>query len=189
MIPGLVRYLEDLSLHLRLNPLRERQVIREMYTHLEDRVRNLQDDGCTREQAVTEATSKFGKPVAIAHELSHVHSERPWGNALLAAAPYAGVFLLFASHGWRSLPWLCTFLTVSVVMTLIGWWRGDSRGDGLKLSGSWGSASDSFVGRHAAKRRLALFPCRALADYIPCPGSHPGGSEPRSSGRCATGCP
>lgn len=124
MVPELVRYLEDLSLHLRLNPLRERQVIREMYTHLEDRVRDLEEAGRSRDLAVAEATSKFGTPVAVAQELSHVHSDRSWGNALLAAAPYAGIFLLFALHAWQSLPWVCVFLSVSVVMTLIGWWRG-----------------------------------------------------------------
>ncbi len=124
MVPEIVRYLEDLSLHLRLNPLRERQVIREVYTHLEDRVRDLEDGGRTREQAVAEATSKFGKPVAVAQEISHVHSDRSWRNAILAAAPYIGVFFLFALHAWQSLPWLCVFLSVSVVMTLVGWWRG-----------------------------------------------------------------
>ena len=124
MVPELVRYLEDLSLHLRLNPLRERQVIREMYTHLEDRVRDLEERGQSRQEAVAEATNKFGKPVAVAQELSHVHSDRSWGNAALAAAPYVGVFFLFALHAWQSLPWLCVFLSVSVGTTLAGWWRG-----------------------------------------------------------------
>ncbi len=124
MVPGLARYLEELSIHLRLNPVRERQVIRELYTHLEDRVVDLEAEGLSRVEAVHAATKGFGRPRVVAEELVEAHNTGTWADAVLAAAPYFGVFLLFGMHLWQSLVWLGVFMTVSVVMTLIGWWRG-----------------------------------------------------------------
>ena len=124
MVPDLVRYLEDLSVHLRLNPLKERQVIREMYTHLEDRVTELEGDGLTQQEAVRVATKGFGPPKVVAEELYGAHGVGTWIDALLAASPYFGVFLLFGLHLWTSLLWLGVFMTASVAMTLIGWWKG-----------------------------------------------------------------
>ena len=95
MVPDLVRYLEELSVHLRLNPLKERQVIREMYTHLEDRVTELEGDGLTQREAVRVATKGFGPPKVVAEELFGAHGVGTWTDALLAASPYFGVFLLF----------------------------------------------------------------------------------------------
>ena len=124
MVPELVRYLEDLSIHLRLSPLRERQLIREVYTHLEDRVQDLTAEGVPMDDAVERATQGFGRPEAVAREMHQVHSIGTWAEALLAASPYAGVFLLFGLHLWQSLAWLAVFMGVSVGVTLIGWWRG-----------------------------------------------------------------
>ena len=51
MLPArLVNYLEELSAHLRLDPLRERQLLREMHTHLEDRVADLRTQGRSLEE-------------------------------------------------------------------------------------------------------------------------------------------
>ena len=123
LIPGLARYLEDLSVHLRLDPLRERQVIREMYTHLADRVAELETEGLPRHKAVEEAIASFGKPRAVAHAMQGVHAAATWLDAALAAAPYLFVSLIFALHLWDSLPWLMTFMVAAVGVTLIGWWR------------------------------------------------------------------
>ena len=124
MVPGLVKYLEVISANLRLNPVRQRQIIREMYTHLEERVGDLEAGGLSRDQAVRQATTGFGQPTTVAREIDEVHRERSWLSASLAAAPYVGVSLLFALELWTSLAWLAVFLSVSVAMTLLGWWRG-----------------------------------------------------------------
>ncbi len=124
MIPGLVRYLEQISIHLRLNPLREKQVLRELYTHLEDRVQEFEDGGRPRAEAVEEATRTFGSPLLVAHEMYRVHSIGTWLDAALASLPYLAVSFLFALHLWTSLAWLAVFMAVSVIFTLIGWWKG-----------------------------------------------------------------
>ncbi len=124
MVPGLVKYLEVISANLRLHPVRQRQIIREMYTHLEERVDDLEARGLTHDQAVDQATAGFGQPRAVARELYEVHSDRNWLSASLAAAPYVGVSLLFALGLSTSLTWLAVFLSASVGMTLLGWWRG-----------------------------------------------------------------
>ena len=124
MVPGLAKYLEDLSRHLRLDPLRERQIIREIYTHLEERVQDLEGRGRPREEAVEEATRGFGRPKALAEEIEQVHNSGRWADAALAAMPYLAVSFLFAFNLWQSFAWLTVFLAVSVGMTLLGWWRG-----------------------------------------------------------------
>ena len=124
MVPELVKYFEDLSVHLRLSPVKERELIREMHTHLEDRIQDLQEQGRSRAEAVEEATRGFGRPETVAKEVYEVHAVGTWGAALLAATPYAAVFLLFSAQLWQSLIWLSVFMTVSVVVTLVGWWHG-----------------------------------------------------------------
>lgn len=124
MIPGLVRYLEQISIHLRLNPLREKQVLRELYTHLEDRVQEFEAGGRPRAEAVEEATRAFGSPLRVAHEMYRVHSIGTWLDAALASVPYLAVSLLFALHLWTSLAWLAVFMAISVIFALTGWWRG-----------------------------------------------------------------
>ena len=124
MIPGLVRYLEEISVHLRLNPLREKQLLRELYTHLEDRVEEFEEEGRPHETAVTEATRTFGSPRLVAHEMYQVHGLGTWVSAAIASVPYIAVAFLFALHLWTSLAWLAAFMTVSVLVTLLGWWKG-----------------------------------------------------------------
>ncbi|MCH7552605.1 MAG: hypothetical protein IIC82_01210, partial [Chloroflexi bacterium] len=88
MVPELVKYFEDLSVHLRLSPVKERELIREMHTHLEDRIQDLQEQGRSRAEAVEEATRGFGRPETVAKEVYEVHAVGTWGEALLAATPY-----------------------------------------------------------------------------------------------------
>ena len=124
MIPGLVRYLEEISVHLRLNPLREKQVLRELYTHLEERVEEFEEEGRPHDTAVREATRTFGSPRLVAQEMYHVHGLGTWVSAAIASVPYIAVAFLFALHLWTSLAWLAAFMTVSVLVTLLGWWKG-----------------------------------------------------------------
>lgn len=179
MVPGLVRYLEDLSLHLRLDSRREGRIIREMYSHLEDRVLDLEREGLSREQAVQEATRGFGKPQAVAQEMYRVHSTGSWADALLAATPHVGVFLLFALQLWQSFAWLAAFLTASVAVTLIGWWRGKPQwmypwaGYSLALPLVSGMIAAVAVGRggwgmlHGQALALPLWMYAGLLAYIP----------------------
>ena len=124
MVPGLVKYLDDLGLHLRLDPIRERQILRELYGHLEDRVEEMESRGLPPEEAVSEATRGFGRTQTVAGQINEAHSTGTWADAFLAAIPYAAVALLFALQLWQSFAWLVAFLTISVGVTLIGWWRG-----------------------------------------------------------------
>lgn len=124
MNPRLVQYLAELASHLRLNPARERQVLREVYTHLEERVRDLEAQGHSSAEAIRRATESFGKPQSFARAIYEVYNTGTWKDAILAATPYVLVAFLFGLHLWQSSGWLIVFLTTSVAVTLISSLRG-----------------------------------------------------------------
>lgn len=124
MTPELTGYLEEVRRHLHLDPDTERRVIREMYTHLEEKVSELRSDGVAEKQATRAAIESFGRPRAIARLMYEAHSQGSWQETALAALPHLLLALIFAIGLWSE-PFLAALILISVpCVTLYGWWHG-----------------------------------------------------------------
>jgi len=117
-------YLEAIRYRLRLDPLSEREIVRELCTHIEDRVQELREAGLSQDEAIQLATEHFGHPEAIAGEMYRVHSKGTWTVALLAAMPHLFVALFFAFHLWHNLGWLVAGMISMLAISAYGWQHG-----------------------------------------------------------------
>ncbi|MDY6834273.1 MAG: permease prefix domain 1-containing protein [Chloroflexota bacterium] len=114
-------YLDGIRSNLRLDPRSEEEIVREMYTHLEERVGELKDQGLSEEEAVRIATRDFGLLRSLAREVNEVHSIGRWSEAFLGAFPHLVIAILFALGLWQNL--FCLILgvaTIGIVVTY-GW--------------------------------------------------------------------
>ncbi len=179
MATELGRYLEDMRRHLRVDPARQDQVVRELYTHLEDRVRDLESQGLPHEEAVLRATRGLGQPGQLASRMYRVHGRGTWHDAMVSATPHLAVSLIFAAHLWQSVGWIGIFLGASVAMTLFGWWRGKPHwmypwaGYSLALPLISGIIAAVAVGQggwglsHGQPLEMPLWVFAGLLSYIP----------------------
>ncbi|MBM4443827.1 MAG: hypothetical protein FJ020_00815 [Chloroflexi bacterium] len=108
--------------HLKLAPSAEREILCELYTHLDDRVEELEASGLSEEEAVAAAAREFGSLTAVVGDLNEVHSGNTWPQTLLAALPHIFFSLLFALQQWSSVGWL-TVIVLSVVGVVVHGWR------------------------------------------------------------------
>ena len=126
-------YLHNLARQLRLEPTREREIVQELETHLEDETADLEAQGMAHDEALKLAIRKMGNPKAVARKLYEVHSPAVWRDILLATVPHFLLAALFALHLWSHY-FLMSLLVVGI--TLITWrnWR---RGNPSKWSYTW----------------------------------------------------
>lgn len=124
MAPPESKYLESLKKHLRLDPLLESTIIKEIHAHLEDRSRELRQSGLPEEEATTTATKIFGPPQLIAQQIYEVYSQGTWRQSLCAALPHLLVALLFALHFWKDIFWLAAVIVLVSSVTIYGWYNG-----------------------------------------------------------------
>jgi len=120
--PGI--YLQAVRRHLRLPPDAELHILRELRSHLQERIQELQASGRSHEEAVLASVRAMGQPRQVAKELYEAHSQGSWFDAAIAAGPHLAVALLFAFHGWQSYFWLALTLGGIVLLTLFGWSKG-----------------------------------------------------------------
>jgi hypothetical protein len=124
MLPTeLKRYLDDIRTKLRLAPSSEKEIIGELYTHFEERVEELQEEGLSEEEAVKVVTQRFGPAKAIAGEMNQVHTKGNWAQAIVAALPHLLFALLFALHQWHNIAWLCGIFVSILCVVVYGWRR------------------------------------------------------------------
>ena len=124
MQPEVKNYLDEVSLHLRLDPAIERRIVRELYTDFQDRVAELQASGLSESDATRAASGSLGRPRVIAQRMYEAHSKGSWTEVALASLPHLIIALLFVSHLWRN-PFLApAALALIVGVTLYGWWHG-----------------------------------------------------------------
>ncbi len=117
-------YLDSVISQLRLDPSSQKEIGRELYAHLEDRVEELKKAGLTEEEAAKVALQSFGSDKAIAQQMYQVHSRGNWRQALLAAIPHFLFALLFILHFWQNIGWLAIILTFITGVAAYGWWHG-----------------------------------------------------------------
>ena len=124
MAGQLPTYLESLRSRLRLDPSREREIVQELSTHLEERTQELSQGGVEPEEALRLALASLGPPQLLARQFYETHSQGSWRWAFLAALPHILLALFFALHLWRNLGWLSLLSVAILAMTLFGWRRG-----------------------------------------------------------------
>ena len=94
-------YLDEVRTHLHLDPHTESRVISELYSHLQEKVSDLQERGASELEATREALASFGGARAIARLTYEAYSRGSWMEALISCQPHMIVAALFATHIWR----------------------------------------------------------------------------------------
>lgn len=118
------RYFEQLRSHLHLGERIEADVLRELQTHVEDRVDDLVRRGVPEARALEIAIRGLGRPRTLAHLMRQAHLVTPWNEALLGAAPLALLAPVIGLELWRHGAVIAPVAVVIVVVTLYGLWLG-----------------------------------------------------------------
>lgn len=121
MSTELRHYFDNIRSNLKLDPSSEKEVLHELYTHFEERIKELKEAGLSEEAAAKAAAEHFGSAKAVAMELNQVHSRSNWSQAIVAALPYLLFSLLFALHQWHNIFWLLAILISIIGVVVYGW--------------------------------------------------------------------
>jgi len=117
-------YLDEVKSHLHLDPRTSRRVINELYSHFEEKVSDLAQQGLPEPEAAQTALRSFGEARSIARLLDEAHSGGSWTEALIGCQPHLIVAALFATHVWRHPLLLGTAFAAIAVIALLGWRSG-----------------------------------------------------------------
>ena len=134
-MPGAINeYLNALARRLHLDPLREREILEELQSHIEDKAAEKEAEGLDREAALACAVEEMGAPRTLASRMYAVHSTTGvWRDVVLAMLPHFLLAALFALHLWSH------YFLVSVVLVGIAFvtWRNWRAGRPSQWSYSW----------------------------------------------------
>lgn len=117
-------YIERLRAHLHLSPSVEDEVVRELQTHLEDRLAELERAGLAREEAARSLLQRLDRPRALARQFQETHLQASWHDASAAAAAFLLVSALYATHLWSQPAAVLGVASLIVGVTLYGLWQG-----------------------------------------------------------------
>ena len=123
--PG--RYLGELSRQLHLRAPEQSEILSELRSHVDDRVKELMDAGAPYDEALEQALRDLGDSSRIARGLYEVHSQGSWYHTLLGILPHVLLSLMFALHLWTSPGWVAFMLVVALVISVWGWKMGRPR--------------------------------------------------------------
>ena len=118
-------YLGSLARRLHLDPRKEREIIMELHSHLEDKAAELESDGLDRDAAMSRAMEEMGRPDTVASRMYAVHSTGVWRDVLLATVPHFLLATLFALHLWSEY-FLVALLLIGIAFVTWRNWRGGS---------------------------------------------------------------
>ena len=124
MTSALSHYLEYIRANLRLDLYREREVVQELETHIEERLEELKETGLSEEEATKTCLGLMGSAKVIARQIYEAHSQGTWPQALLAAMPHLLFGILFALNWWHHIAWLSFILALVLGTAIYGWWHG-----------------------------------------------------------------
>jgi hypothetical protein len=99
-------------------------VAEELYTHLEEKAQELEENGLSREEAGKIAVQSLGSPELIAEQIYETHAQGSWKEALFSALPHLLVALLFTSYYWQNIVYVSIILASTVGIAIYGWHRG-----------------------------------------------------------------
>jgi hypothetical protein len=121
MATTLIHYLDSVKANLRLDLSKEREVINELETHIEDRLQELKEAGLSEEEAANRCVALLGSAKLVARQIYEAHSQCTWRQALLASIPHLLFGLLFVLNWWQSIGWLLVTLVLIVSTVVYGW--------------------------------------------------------------------
>lgn len=117
-------YFERLRSHLQLGDARGDDVMRELASHVEDRIDDLVRRGVPQDRARRTAIEALGRPRTLAHLLRQAHLVTPWADALMGASAFAFLALLVGGQLWR-IPVVAALAAGCVIaIALYGLWQG-----------------------------------------------------------------
>ncbi len=117
-------YLRGLTKKFRLDPSTNMDISLEVQGHLEEKIRDLEEEGLTHREALLQATRDLGQPDMIARGMYSVHSKGTWRDILLATLPHLLLASLFALHLWTKYLLVIVILVAITFVTLRGWKSG-----------------------------------------------------------------
>jgi hypothetical protein len=117
-------YLNRFKASLKIDHTIRDGVAEELSTHLEDRIRELEEKGLSKEEASKIAVQSLGSPELIAKQIYETHAQGSWKEALFSASPHLLVALLFTSYYWQNIVCLSIILALTVGIAVYGWRRG-----------------------------------------------------------------
>lgn len=117
-------YLHRFKASLKIDHTIRDGVAEELYAHLEDRTRELEENGLSREEASKIAVQSLGSPELLAQQIYETHAQGSWKEALFSALPHLLVALLFTSYYWQNVIYVSIILGLTVGIAIYGWRRG-----------------------------------------------------------------
>ena len=120
-------YLTDLSRQMHLETLEEAEILQEIQVHIEDKAKELIEDGVSSDEALTHALNDLGASEQIARELYEVQSRGSWYHTVLAVLPHVLISLIFALHLWTAPGWVVLMMLVALTISIVGWRKGRPR--------------------------------------------------------------
>jgi hypothetical protein len=124
MVNSISYYLHKFKTSLNIDRTIRDGVAEELYTHLQDKSRELEKQGLGKEEAARIAIQSLGSPELIAQEIYETHAQGTWKEAFFSALPHFLVALLFASYYWQNVVCLSIILTLTVSIAIYGWHQG-----------------------------------------------------------------
>jgi len=123
VVTALGHYLEMVSESLRLDPSAKGEVIRELETHIEDRLDELKKSGLSEEEAADTCVRLLGSAKQVARRIYEAYSQGTWKQTLLASMPHFLFALLFVLNWWQGIGWLLIMLLMIVSVAIYGWFH------------------------------------------------------------------
>ena len=120
MLKEVNRYLIDVKRHMRLDKGAESDVMRELETHIEDTVSEMEQAGLSEEAAANDCLKLLGSPRLVARQIYEAHSQSSWRQAVMASIPHLLVAVLFVLNWWHGFGWLAISLGVVLGTVLYG---------------------------------------------------------------------
>ena len=115
-------YLDTLAERLKVDPESSKGILLELRAHLEERAKELEEEGLSTQVAVAQAVSELGHPDLVAKGMYSVHSKGSWRDVVLATLPHLLLAALFALHLWTRYL-LVLVLLVGVSFVALAAWR------------------------------------------------------------------
>jgi len=124
MVSSISHYLNRFKDCLHIDQTIRDGVAEELYTHLEEKTQELEENGLSREEAGKIAVQSLGSPELIAQQIYETHAQGSWKEAIFSALPHLLVALLFTSYYWQNIIYASIILALTVGIAIYGWHRG-----------------------------------------------------------------
>ncbi len=124
MVSSISHYLNRFKDCLHIDQNIKDGVAEELYTHLEEKTQELEENGLSKEEAGKIAVQSLGSPELIAQQIYETHAQGSWKEALFSASPHLLVALLFTSYYWQNIAYVSIILAATVGIAIYGWHRG-----------------------------------------------------------------